>query len=91
MTGNTILSQGRPGSTCNEEVLHISIKYQDWNLTTRWIIIISRIFIGGGGGILLLYRDAVGIFYSPSQLGREFNEQYHKKKSRSLFFLIIFI
>ena len=38
-----------------------------WSLTIRLFSVISRTIVGG---ILLLCRDAVGVFYSPSWLGR---------------------
>ena len=37
-----------------------------WSLTIRWFSAISRIFIEWGWG-LVICRDAVGVFYSPSQ------------------------
>ena len=40
---------------------------QGWSLAIRLFCNISRAFVGGGG--LLLWRDAVGVFYSPSQSG----------------------
>ena len=43
------------------------IKLQDWSITIRWFCVISRTFVVGGN--LSLCRDAVSIFYSPSQLG----------------------
>ena len=39
-----------------------------WNLTVRLFSVISRKLIGEG--FLLLCRDAVSVFYSPSQLGK---------------------
>ena len=43
-------------------------KIQDyWNLTIRLFSVISRTLIGGGG-LLHLCRDSVGVFYSPNQL-----------------------
>ena len=38
-----------------------------WSLTIRLFSVICGIF--SGGGFLPLYREAVGVFYSPSRLG----------------------
>ena len=39
-----------------------------WNFIIRLFSVISRILIGGGG-LLLLCRGAVGVFYSTSRRG----------------------
>ena len=67
LSGGTTLGQSGPGSDGNEGVLHILqritgtppsddlVSYQD----TCWV-----------GGVLPLCWEAVGVFYSPSQLGK---------------------
>ena len=49
-----------------------SPKLLDWNLTIRWFSVINRTLIGVGWVVLLLCKDAVGIFYSSSRLGCSF-------------------
>ena len=50
----------------NEGVLCIPPKLQHyWNLTIRLFSVISRTLVEGGGGVLLLCRGAVGVFYAP--------------------------
>ena len=46
-------------------------KLQDWSLIIRWFSVISRTLIACAcvWRVLFLCKDAVGIFYSPSQLG----------------------
>ena len=45
-----------------------SLKFQHhWNLTIRLFSVISRTLVGW---VLPLCRDAVGVFYSPSRLGK---------------------
>ena len=39
-----------------------------WNLTIRLFSVISRRLVGGRGGVLLLCREAVGVFYSSRRL-----------------------
>ena len=69
-TGTTTLSQSGSGSNGNEGILHIyqssktgalpshgQVSYLGHSLVVMW------------GGVLPLGRDAVGVFYSPSQLG----------------------
>ena len=47
-----------------------SSKFQHhWNLTFRLFSVISGTLIGGG--VLLLCKGSVGVFYSPSRLGKE--------------------
>ena len=62
-SGATTPGQSEPGSNGNEGVLHIPPKLQHyWSLTIRLFSIIFRTLIGG---VLLLSRDAVSVFYSP--------------------------
>ena len=60
-----------------------------WSLTSlnsefsfSWFNIISRTLIGGSGGgrVFFPYRDAVSVFYNPSQLG------WKQKEKRRVFF-----
>ena len=41
-----------------------SPKLQNWSLTIKLFNFISRIFVGG---FLLLFRDAIDVFYSPAK------------------------
>ena len=60
LLGATTPSQSGPGSDGNEELLHI---LQSSSITgARPDCVISRTFVGG---VLLLFRGAVGVFYSP--------------------------
>ena len=51
-----------------KESFAFPIRQPYWNLTIKLFSVISSSFIGGVA--LPLYRGAVGIFYSPSQLGK---------------------
>ena len=53
-----------PGSNGNERVLNIL----DWRSSIRLFRLISRSLVEGGE-VLLFCRNAIYIFYSPSQLG----------------------
>ena len=55
------LGQSVPGCDGNERVLHIP------QSMIRWFSTIYRTLVAGG--VLLFCRDAVSVFYSPSQLG----------------------
>ncbi len=62
-----ISGQRGPGSNGNEGGAPYSPKPQHyWNLTIRLFGVIYRKLVGGG--ILLLCRDATGVFYSHSRL-----------------------
>ena len=61
----TTPGQSEPGSNANKGVFHIP---QDWNFTIRYLNVISGYSLGRGE-VLLLCRDVVGVFYSPSRLG----------------------
>ena len=68
LSGATTPGQSWPGSNGNEGVLRIP---QSSNITGAlpWLLnVIFRILVVGGG-VLPLPRGAVGLFYSPSQLG----------------------
>ena len=60
----SLQAQSVPGSNGNEGVLRIP---HYWNLTIRLSTAISRTLIRG---VLPLYREAVGVFYSPSWLSK---------------------
>ena len=68
LSAATIPGQSGPGSDGNERVLRIP---QSSSITgsspSDFFSVISRTLIGG---VLPLYREAVGVFYSPSQLGK---------------------
>ena len=68
LLGATTPDQSRPGSDDNEGVLHLP---QRCSITgdslSDFFLVISSAFIVGRD--LPLYGDAVGVFYSPSQLG----------------------
>ena len=59
LSGATTPGQSRPGSDGNEGVL--------WIPQSSSINVISRMLVGG---VLHLCRGAVGVFYSPSRLGK---------------------
>ena len=61
-SGATTPGQSGPGINGNEGVLHIP---QSSNITETSL---SDCLVGGGGSYPLC-RDAVGVFYSPGQLG----------------------
>ena len=46
--------------------LHSPKLQYNWNLTIRLFSVISRTLVGG---VLPLFREAVGVYYSPSRLG----------------------
>ena len=62
LSGDTTPGQSEPGSNGDDGVFHIPQKLQ-----TKWFNIISRKLVWGK--VLLLCRDAVGVFYNPNQLG----------------------
>ena len=64
------IDQSGPGSNGNELDTSHSPKLQDWSLTIKLFSVICRTLVGVGW-ILLLYRDVVGVFYSPSWQGSE--------------------
>ena len=65
LSGAITLGQNEPGNDGNEGVLRIP---KSWNLTIMLFSVISRTLIGG---VLLLCRVAVGVFYNPSRLGNQ--------------------
>ena len=68
LSGSTTLGQSEPGSNGNKRgTLHSPKVQHYWNLTIRLFSIISRTL---EGGVLLLCRDAVGVFCSPSQMNQ---------------------
>ena len=69
LSGATIPGQSGPGSNGNEGVLGIPPKLQHhWSLTIRLFRVICRTLIGVG--VLALSKDAVGVFYNLSRLGK---------------------
>ena len=60
LSGATTLGQSGPGSDGNKGVIRIlqSSSIAGTSPSDCW------------GGVLLLYREAVGVFYSPSQRGK---------------------
>ena len=67
LSGVTIPTQSEPESNGKEELFHIT---QGWRLTIRLLIFISSTLVAGGTGVLPLGRDANGIIYSRSRLGK---------------------
>ena len=66
LTGTTTPGQSGHRSNDNKGALHI---LQDWSLTIRCSLVsYPRHSVGGEKVFLPLCRDAVSIFYSPSQL-----------------------
>ena len=63
-SGATTPGQNGPGSNTNEGVLHIPQSFKTG--ASDCLMSYSEHSLGG---TLLLCRDAVGAFYSPSQLG----------------------
>ena len=67
LSGATIPGQSEPGSNGNEEVLHIPQSSSiTGTLTSDFLVSDIRTLIGG---VLPLCKDAVVVFYNPSQLG----------------------
>ena len=66
LSSASIPRQSGPGSNGNEEILRIPQGYTDWSLAIRLFNVISKILVWA---VLPLCRDAVGVFYSISQLG----------------------
>ena len=58
------------GAEAKKGTLHSTKLQHYWNLTNRLFSVISRTPVVCGG-VLPLYRDAVGVFCSPSQLGQD--------------------
>ncbi len=75
----TTLGQSGPGRNDNEGLLHIPQSSSITGASPSDCLVLYP------GGVLLLCRDAVGVFYSPSQLGpshptEDINKQYVSKK-----------
>ena len=66
LSSATIPVQSGPWSNGNERSTSHSPNLQDWSLTIRLFCVISRTL---EVEVLLLCRDTVGVFYSPSRLG----------------------
>ena len=54
-----------------------------WNLTIWLFSVISRPIVGGGG-VLPLSREAIGVFYRPNQLGKPVGRNRFKPFVRKL-------
>ena len=67
LSGTTTPGQSEPGSDSNEGVLHIPPK-PSINGTTPSDCLVS--YIGHSLRVLPLCRGAVGVFFSPSRLGK---------------------
>ena len=65
LSGTTTPGQSRTGSKGNEGVLHISQRFKTKALPSDSLMSYPEY---SGGGVLLFCRDAVGVFYSPSQI-----------------------
>ena len=63
----TILGQSGPGSNGNKGVFHIPQSSKTGATSSDCLMSYAGHSLGGGG--LTLCRDAVGVFYSLSQLG----------------------
>ena len=68
LSGATTPGQSGPGSDCNEGVLHIP-QSSSITGTSPSDCLVSYPEHLLSGGVLSLCRDAVSVFYSPSQLG----------------------
>ena len=74
LSGATTTGQSEPGSNGNEGVLRIPgtspsdclVSYPGYSL----------------GGVLPLYREAVGVFYSPSRLGKQIPGSCQRAKKK---------
>ena len=102
LLGVTTPGHSGPGSDGNEGILRIPPKLQHfWNLTIRLFSVISRTVIGGGE-VLPLCREAVGVFYRPGLMGEEIKSWIKvktfsspcicfKKKGRALQKLVVYV
>ena len=72
----TTPNQSGPGSDVSERVLHIPQSYSITGTShIRLFIVINRTLVGGE--ILPLGWEAIGVFYSPSQLGNLLVEEFY--------------
>ena len=66
LSGTTTQGQSGPGNNVNDEVFHIPQISKARTLPSDGLMS----YLGHSlGGVLPLYRDAVGVFYSPNRLG----------------------
>ena len=68
LTSATIPGQSGPGSNGNEGVLCIPQIYSITGTSPSDCLVLYPGYSLGGWGVLLLCREAVGVFYSPSRL-----------------------
>ena len=66
LSGDNTLEQSVPGSNGNEGVVHVPSNRQGRSLIIWWLNDISKTFVVG---ILPLCSNAVGVYWSPSQMG----------------------
>ena len=69
LSGATTPDQSEPGNSGN---VHSPKLQHYWNLTIRLFSVIFRTLVGSIG-VLPLCREAVSVFYTPSQLGNILN------------------
>ena len=81
LSGATSLGQRRPGSNDNEGVLRILQSPGITGTSPSDCLVSYRGHILGGGVVLPLCREAVGVFYSPSRLGKRLNGDDTMKSS----------
>ena len=87
LSGATTLGQSGPGSDGNEGVLHIP---QTFSITVILPLDCSVSYPGHSlVGVLPLYRKAVGVFYSPCQLGKKCNNNNYLLMKLVFFQVII--
>ena len=87
LSGATTLDQWTWEQCQWRGILHSPKLQHYWNLTIRLFSVISRILIGGRG-VLPLCKEAVGVFYSPIQLGNpELKPQVPFSVTQDNFFL----
>ena len=72
LTGSTSLGQNEPGSNGNERIFHIILSSRTGASPLDCLVSYPGHSLAGWG-ILLLCRDAIGVFYSPIQLNCHMN------------------
>ena len=71
LSGATTPGQSGPGSNGNEGVLRIPQSSSIAGTSPSDCLVSYQDGHRVGGEFLLLYREAVGVFYSPSKLGKK--------------------
>ena len=76
LSGVTTPGQSGPGSDSNERVLRIPQSSSITGTSPSDCLVLYPGY-SFGVGVLPLYREAVGVFYSPSRLGKSSAECFH--------------